>query len=748
MTEQQPPMVSVIVPVYNAGPYVEGAARSALDLAVDAEVILVEDGSTDASLEVCARLARESDRVSLLRHPGGANRGAGASRNLGIRRARGRYVAFLDADDWYLPNRFDVDVPMMEADPSIDGVYGAASVRVEQQHAPMPYGEDELTTLRRPIPPEELFATLLLGDLGRFCTLGITVRRSMFDQVGPFDEGLRLAQDSAMWLRMAAVGKLVAGSIARPIAMRRRHATNRSRVDNPEWQGAGCAYVWSVLKWAHARGLAPARQAQLARGLALAIVGRREGPGPLGQAARIGRRTIRYGVAYPAVLPELAWVLLKRLTGRPQSDYVPRRRRPPARPACPQARTDPLRLLIVSHQFSPSCDTSGRRPSRLAEYLTQRGAPPVVVTGAAGFHSYGRDPGPCIRDELRVHEVPYRPWYGKQERVGPLRRQMANVALTAAYRRAIERALRDGPLPDAMLFRGVPFWYFPLARYFRMRWGIPYVLDLGDVWYMKGLRYRRGQRSGLRNLQDRACEAWSVDAASLVVLTTEEQTDVYRSRYRRRPARDFMTVRWGYDAERLAAAPPADKPAGLFRIAIVGRFSVYDSRDAEGLAQAVGNVSVTRDVEVVHMGLPEPRLRSAFDAAGVGHRLRTMGMVPYAECLAVIKSADCGVASPLSNVSVPVKVYDYMGANRPVLAFAPVCSAMASILAPFPGAFVVQSGGQAADALRQVASGKVTELQPGFDPTPFSQQHQFGLLVERIGAVVRERGRGGSTCAC
>ena len=467
--------------------------------------------------------------------------------------------------------------------------------------------------------------------------------------------------------------------------------------------------------------------------------------GPLGQALRIARRIVAYGWACPAVVPELVWVLLKRVTGRPQSDYVPRPSRARAVPAAARPPAGLPRLLIVSHQFAPSCDTSGRRPSRLAEYLARRGAPPVVVTGAPGFHSYGQDPGPTIRDELRVHEVAYRPWYGEQERIDPLRRQASNIALTAAYRRAIERALREGPRPDVMLFRGVPFWYFPLARHFSLRWGIPYVLDLGDVWYMRGLSYRRGQRSGLRHLQDFACEAWSVDGASLVVLTTGEQTDVYRRRYPHRPRQDFMTMRWGYDADRLAAVPPAAKPADLLRIAIVGRFSVYDQRDADGLAHAVREVAAERKVEVVHMGLPEPRLRAAFESAGVGGQLRMLGMLPYAECLGLVKSADCGVASPLSDVSVPVKVYDYMGANRPVLAFAPQGSAMAKLLEPFPGAHLVQSGQQAADALRAVAQGRTPELQAGFDPTPYSQQHQFGRLVDRIGGIVSRRE--GNPCA-
>ncbi len=72
--------VSVVIPVYNAVPYVRQAVESALAQSQVREVLMVEDGSPDNALEVCRELAAEYPRVVLLRHPNGENRGAGASR--------------------------------------------------------------------------------------------------------------------------------------------------------------------------------------------------------------------------------------------------------------------------------------------------------------------------------------------------------------------------------------------------------------------------------------------------------------------------------------------------------------------------------------------------------------------------------------------------------------------------------------------------------------------------------------------
>jgi hypothetical protein len=79
--------------------------------------------------------------------------------------------------------------------------------------------------------------------------------------------------------------------------------------------------MWSVLNWARARGLDPIKQAQLRKGMALVVVDRRQGARLPGGVDRVLGRILRYGWAYPAVLPELLWVFAKKLLGRPLCDY-------------------------------------------------------------------------------------------------------------------------------------------------------------------------------------------------------------------------------------------------------------------------------------------------------------------------------------------------------------------------------------------------------------------------------------------
>ena len=91
-------LVSVIMPVYNTEKYIAQAIESALCQQVPLELLIIDDGSTDRTAEIADRYA-DGKRVVLIRN--GRNQGVAESRNIGIRRARGKYLAFLDGDDWW-----------------------------------------------------------------------------------------------------------------------------------------------------------------------------------------------------------------------------------------------------------------------------------------------------------------------------------------------------------------------------------------------------------------------------------------------------------------------------------------------------------------------------------------------------------------------------------------------------------------------------------------------------------------------
>ena len=211
--------VSVIIPVYNAELYIEQAVESAVNLVEVGEIILIEDGSKDNSLSICKELVDRFGKIKLLTHDNNVNKGASESRNSGIRSAIFPFVSFLDADDVYDVSRFRTDKSILTSNNAIDGVYSAVGYLDEE--------DGKMFYLRKVISHNELFHFLLIGTYGHFHTNGITLRKSVFDDVGYFSSQLILHQDSEMWLRIALKKKLISGDLKNPVALIRRHDGNR-----------------------------------------------------------------------------------------------------------------------------------------------------------------------------------------------------------------------------------------------------------------------------------------------------------------------------------------------------------------------------------------------------------------------------------------------------------------------------------------------------------------------------------------
>ncbi|MGE4514371.1 MAG: glycosyltransferase family 2 protein [Chryseobacterium sp.] len=227
--------ISVIIPVYNAAQFLEKSVQSALQFDEVKEILLIEDKSTDNSLEICEKLASENSRIKLFQHPDKRNHGAGASRNLGIEKATGNFIAFLDADDYYLYNRFEAEKEIFR-DPAIDGVFGAIGVEYltekGRQEFQAKFKDIPLTTVKYPAEGEEVFRGLLSLTpkiFGTFFHLNaLTIKKSAVEKYKlRFNENLRVHQDSDFNIKLSYFCHLKSGIIDKSVAIRGVHDNNR-----------------------------------------------------------------------------------------------------------------------------------------------------------------------------------------------------------------------------------------------------------------------------------------------------------------------------------------------------------------------------------------------------------------------------------------------------------------------------------------------------------------------------------------
>lgn len=216
MTEQ----VSVIIPIYNAELFIEKAVNSVLVHDCVGEVILVDDGSTDGSSGIGFKLAQNCPKIRLITHPNNENRGAAASRNLGIQVASFPIISFLDVDDTYYENRFEEPLTLLEKDSTIQACFGIVEViNLESGH------KKKMGFLRKSSSTSVL--TYLLKG-GYFHTNSITVRKNLFDSIGFFDQSCWPHEDSELWIRMAAQEELCSTSNLDPVASYIIHGNNLS----------------------------------------------------------------------------------------------------------------------------------------------------------------------------------------------------------------------------------------------------------------------------------------------------------------------------------------------------------------------------------------------------------------------------------------------------------------------------------------------------------------------------------------
>ncbi len=192
------PLVSVIIIFLDAEKFLEEAIQSVYAQDFDDwELLLVDDGSTDRSTEIALKHAGDApEKVSYWEHIRHENRGMSASRNVGIRQSRGRYIAFLDADDVWLQHKLKEQVAILESHPDAGMVYGASQYwRTWMPQLPAEPLFDSIPDLG--IAPNTLVQppALLTGALNATartpCPSDLMVRAELARRVGGFEEHFR-----------------------------------------------------------------------------------------------------------------------------------------------------------------------------------------------------------------------------------------------------------------------------------------------------------------------------------------------------------------------------------------------------------------------------------------------------------------------------------------------------------------------------------------------------------------------------
>jgi glycosyltransferase involved in cell wall biosynthesis len=185
--------VSVIIPTHNRAESLRAAIESVLQQTFqDFEIFVIDDASTDHTYDLVCSFKENRIHYS---HLDGHN-GDAATRNAGLKQARGQYVAFLDDDDVWFPEKLKRQVEVFEqSPPEICGVYTSA--------LNFDVVENKIVSIKQAHKRGNLFQDVLTGN--RLTTSSVMLRRACLDQVGLFDESLPVNSDQDLWIRLSKV---------------------------------------------------------------------------------------------------------------------------------------------------------------------------------------------------------------------------------------------------------------------------------------------------------------------------------------------------------------------------------------------------------------------------------------------------------------------------------------------------------------------------------------------------------------
>lgn len=220
------PRVSVIVPFFDAASYLECCIKSALTQTItDWEMLLVNDGSTDQSMRIAQRFANADSRISVLQHANGENRGVSCSRQLGLDHAAGEFIAFLDADDMFLPSKLERQLQDTDDHPRC-GVFHTAVETIDENAAPFSgttrFNEFSLKSKEYAFDEQPKFL-----QSHAVCNSSTLIRRPLLDEISIGYSQLFQAEDFVLWVRLSEVTCFYFN--AHPMVRYREHAKSATQ---------------------------------------------------------------------------------------------------------------------------------------------------------------------------------------------------------------------------------------------------------------------------------------------------------------------------------------------------------------------------------------------------------------------------------------------------------------------------------------------------------------------------------------
>jgi hypothetical protein len=213
-------LISVIIPSFNSGKYLDSAIESVVTQTYkNMDIIIVNDGSSDNTEEIVKKHQQKDERIRYVNH--GINKGLASARNTGLKNAHGEFIAFLDADDIWLPQKINIQLRKIK-ESDADLVFSNWYIWEPEKDVKVRAFESNPIEDKR----KNLLSSFIKKNLGNSSTAFL--KKSSLEKVGLFDENLKSSEDYDLWLRFL-LNEMNIAFCDEPLIYSRKHPGQMSK---------------------------------------------------------------------------------------------------------------------------------------------------------------------------------------------------------------------------------------------------------------------------------------------------------------------------------------------------------------------------------------------------------------------------------------------------------------------------------------------------------------------------------------
>lgn len=381
-------------------------------------------------------------------------------------------------------------------------------------------------------------------------------------------------------------------------------------------------------------------------------------------------------------------------------------------------------ILIVSYYFPPFRGVGAKRMFSFARLLANNGYKVVVIKAQDKHYGVEVDQG------LEV-KIPNVKTVSVDVKNSFLRNVFCNYRI---FKKAVETEVLEDRI-SLLFFSGGPFYYFPVGKYFKRKYSIPYILDYRDNYFKSSESIKDVIYKVLFKFLWDKC---SLKEANLIINVTKKLTSLHSSENKKINKNNFITVFNGYDDSSSIKKQISENknPTNILKIGIFGKFYYYNPRDVEVLLNSLEAVGFK--VKIYHIGEKEEGFVKKVNDYGQEKNFKFIGYRSYDKGMEFLQKMDCLVLNNREDYALGTKIFDYIHLNKPIIAFTTPGSEIDRLLSSFKNAFrIYNNRDNIIKELREifVMEDKKLDIIEN-NVKKYSRSYQFEKLLIKVKQIV------------